>query len=258
MLEEKILKLFQYRRFPLLYELAQISDFDKVSLQELLVQLQTSIYKLDHHLETNWNIDLDVISKCWEEIYQDLKKFGITSSQFNLYTSHIKKYQKHELELRKGMLPTRFKLEFFYFYKSCDVKLLRRLIYELTAGLNSMATLPDWRFFDLITEINDDVEDVFEDMETINANAFLISYFLNGKGDTKRKFEKFMDYIAAQSEKRFKKDASFLQKEIHQDTLNAIAQTKSLMNEQFTQLSKIEIKQIKLFQYLSNLKRKRG
>ena len=63
----------------------------------------------------------------------------------------------------KGLLPTRLEMEYFYFYKSCDVKLLRRLIYETRLkGSKSFGSLSDWRYFDLVTEVNDDVADILK------------------------------------------------------------------------------------------------
>jgi DNA helicase IV len=84
-------------------------------------------------------------------------------------------------------------MEYFYFYKSCDVKLLRRLIYDRNAALAKVIKPSEWRTFDLVTEVNDDVVDLQEDTTTINGNRFLISLLQFGKKKTVQIFNDFLD-----------------------------------------------------------------
>jgi hypothetical protein len=190
-LRNKIIELFEYRELPKLIAYGG-QPWDS-KFYEDLIQLQYDIYKLDHELETNWNVDMSIIEARWQEIHKDLSVLGVSSDYYDKYSNHIYKYQKHELGIRDGKLPTRLSMEYFYFYKSCDVKLLRRLIYDRNAALAKVIKPSEWRTFDLVTEVNDDVVDLQEDTTTINGNRFLISLLQFGKKKTVQIFNDFLD-----------------------------------------------------------------
>jgi hypothetical protein len=160
-LEKKINLLFEYRVFPELFAEAG-EKYKNHKLVKNLKELQAAIYHLDHHLETNWDINAKKdLKPYWKEIYAALTKCGIKKADHDDYCKLIYKYQKHELYLRENRLPIDFKMEFYYYFKSCDVKLLRRIICDHFPILAKLYPTAHWRWFDLITEVNDDVEDVF-------------------------------------------------------------------------------------------------
>lgn len=192
-LRKKIIELFEYRELPKL--IAYKSDKWDEQFYEDLIQLQYDIYMLDHELETNWSVDMSVIEKRWVAIHQDLATLGVSADKYDKYSNHIYKYQKHELEIRDGRLPTRLSMEYFYFYKSCDVKLLRKLIYDRNTDLAKVVRPSEWRIFDLVTEINDDVVDLQEDITTINGNRFLISLLQHGKEKTISIYNNYLDAL---------------------------------------------------------------
>ncbi|MDF1699124.1 MAG: hypothetical protein P1U56_24940 [Saprospiraceae bacterium] len=198
-LREKIIELFEYRQLPELIRYNN-SEWDNV-FYEKLIDLQYHIYMLDHELETNWEVDLDIIAERWVKIYDALLALNIPKNQHDSYCRHIYKYQKHELDIREGKLPTRLSMEYFYFYKSCDVKLLRKIIYKLNPALSKVFKESQWRLFDLVTEINDDIEDIQEDAQTINGNRFLISIKLMGKQQTETIFKDFLNDISSRNAK---------------------------------------------------------
>ena len=70
---------------------------------------------------------------------------------------------------------------------------MRQIIIDSCPGSFHNNHLTDWRYFDLITELNDDIEDVFEDITTINANAFLISINENSVEKTRKDFSIFLN-----------------------------------------------------------------
>ena len=192
-LRNKIIELFEYRELPKL--IAYGGGAWDEQFYEDLIHLQYNIYMLDHELETNWNVDISIINARWIAIHKDLGILGVSASDYDKYSSHIYKYQKHELGIRKGKLPTRLSMEYFYFYKSCDVKLLRKLIYDKNPQLAKVIKPSEWRTFDLVTEINDDVVDLQEDITTINGNRFLISLIQLGKEQTVEVFNDFLDVM---------------------------------------------------------------
>jgi len=190
-LRSKIIELFEYRELPKLIAYGG-QKWDE-QFYEDLIQLQYDIYKLDHELETNWKVDMSIIEARWKAIHKDLGVLGVSASEYDKYSNHIYKYQKHEIGIRDGKLPTRLSMEYFYFYKSCDVKLLRKLIYDRNPELAKVIRTSEWRTFDLVTEINDDVVDLQEDTTTINGNRFLISLLQFGKEKTVKIFNDFLD-----------------------------------------------------------------
>lgn len=192
-LREKIIELFEYRQLPALISFGG-KDWDQ-DFYEKLIDLQFHIYKLDHELETNWQVDLSVIEDRWEKIYLALDALNIPRNAHDNFCRHIYKYQKHELDIRTLKLPTRLSMEYFYFYKSCDVKLLRKIIYNNNSELSKAIKESQWRLFDLVTEINDDIEDLQEDVSTINGNRFLISLKQLGKSRTYQIFTDFLKEI---------------------------------------------------------------
>lgn len=230
-LENKIDALFSYRLLPQLIHEGGASSIEEKELYAKLMRLQMSIYYLDHYLETNWNCIEEGLDKNWHEIHACLQNdFHISESDIPDYVKHIKKYQKHELELREGLMPYRLDMEYFYFYKSCDVKLIRRLIYEAYPDLNKKYHLVDWRYFDLITEVNDDVEDIFEDLETINGNRFLITAQMKGIDTAQSEFYAFIKDIEQRNSQRSDKKGLRYQR-VYSMTNDMIKGTKALLQE---------------------------
>lgn len=248
-LEQKIEDLFEYRRFPEIYQMAKIESGQIKNLHNKLKSLQTSIYMLDKHLEENWELDEGVMRDCWQDIYTELGNFGIPSDQAPEYCAHIKRYEKHEKQLRQNILPFKYKMEYFYFYKSCDVKLQRRLIFEQLPQVKSLFRLSEWRWFDLITEINDDVEDVFEDLETINGNSFLIGLIFHGKKRTKARFEEFINTIESANE-NFDLHKSRWSERIYEMTKTNIALTRDLLHQNLDTFDAEDAGKSLLFKYL--------
>lgn len=225
----KIRTLFAYRDFGHLYELGGLTGAKKVRLEENLIRLQQDIYFLDEYLESNWEIDDEELKSYWNRIHQSLSNLGVSSEDYDDYSSHIYKYQKHELQLRTPKDLLRLSMEYFYFYKSCDVKLLRRLIYDHAPQIAKSYTLADWRCFDLITEVNDDVEDLIEDMQTINGNRLQLAIHKLGIEEAKQMFLTFMDEIAAQSTARAAHKKSKEYDSIHTKVMEQVRLTKTML-----------------------------
>jgi hypothetical protein len=253
----KINALFEYRLFPLLFSFKRNNvSVETFILNQQLVELQKRIYYLDAHLEANLNPDGEVLNYLWQQIYIQCGQLGIKNEDLKSYTNHIHKYQKHELELRENKLPLRFKMEYFYFYKSCDVKLIRRIIYEQLRLSRDLCALSYWRYYDLITEVNDDVEDVFEDLQFFNGNRFLISLLQKGSDFTYRTFEDFIRYIDA-CNKNLIDDHTFydLRLLIQNETSKRIEETLELLNRRKKEITEAVLSESVLFshQLLNNI-----
>ena len=197
-MEQKILELFEYRKLPFLLSFLGTRKADK--LLRNLVSIQEAIYNLDLYLESTWNLDKEILKEKWKLIYEALKRCDISSSKAKKMTTDIRRYQRHEEQLRENLAPTALDIEYYYHYKSCDVRLMREIIEMFCPAMDSRYAVEKWRYFDLITEVNDDVEDVYEDMETINGNHFLVWLGLKDQ-DSKYKVKhlSFIEYCNEQS-----------------------------------------------------------
>ncbi len=250
-LRNKILSLFEYRLFPQLINETNEPDELARKFTEDLVKLQASIYYLDAHLEAHWQTDEAILSWHWENIIKHLNVFGIDNKSSATYLNHIKKYEKHELELRTGKTPLRLDMEYFYFYKSCDVKLLRRLIYEKYKLSPIYGQLADWRYYDLVTEVNDDVEDLYEDLDFINGNRFLISILLLGKQKTKVIFDQFLELVEIKSLEKYQNSNGKMKEEIFTQTKQQITETKNLINNRLESVSHDVLEHSRISKYIT-------
>jgi hypothetical protein len=249
-LHEKIISLFDYRLFPQLLQYGGKSDDENKEFYQNLIDLQTAIYHLDAHLEAHWDTDNTKLAWHWDNIKSKLNVFNIDNELSIAYLNHIKKYEKHELELRAGKTPLRLDMEYFYFYKSCDVKLLRRLIYESLRLSPQCGKLSDWRYYDLVTEVNDDVEDLFEDLDFINGNRFLISLLFDGKKETAKVFLAFLNTIKSNAKEKYALGAGSFRSEILEQTLLRAKETEQLLHAQLEKVSIDDLQRAKLLPYL--------
>lgn len=231
LLKAKVRTLFAYRDFDHLYELGGLCGAKKDRLEENLIRLQEDIYFLDEYLESNWELEPSELKLYWNQIHQSLSNLGVASANYDLYSAHIYKYQHHETQLRTKKDLLRLSMEYFYFYKSCDVKLLRRIIYNHAPKINNHYSLADWRCFDLITEVNDDVEDLVEDMQTINGNRLQLVINKHGVETAKRDFLQFMDDIEQQSQARVNLKKSKYYDTIHAKVVEQVEATKKLIDD---------------------------
>jgi len=237
-MKKKIQALFDYRKLPKLMKDGKVKG--KKTLYKHLMQLQISIYWLDDYLENNWEIKKSELNKFWKDIHRDMLACGIDKNQLTEYSKHIMKYQSHELNLRSGKMPTDGSTEYYYYYKSCDVRLMRQIIYDRSEDLDSKYTF------------NDDVEDMFEDLETINGNYALIARWQYGKKQSIKMIESFLDEIAKKNEERYEKRKSKSDyKLIYKKTKIQIKATRKLLKKNNKKLKKKQINKAILFRHLS-------
>jgi hypothetical protein len=226
---QKIQELFAFRRIPELLRIAGIEQDSPFVTR--LYRLQKVIYDLDLYLEANWTIQKKDLKMYWNEIREAMYAFGVEKSQQRKYLSEIREYQQHELNLRDGKIPGAKKLKALYANKSCDVKLIRKLIYRHAPGLEKEIAEKDWWYFDLVTEVNDDVHDIYEDCETINGNRFLLSLLSRGKSKTWGLYKDFLTIVGEQSRKHIKKKKRQTEMSVYRWTRECQKETEELLRE---------------------------
>ena len=230
---EKISHLFEERyRIALLESVEPDHRKRKDFLQDLLC-LQDAIYQLDAILEAEWNVDMRLIDAAWKHIYEALKAFK-TSNEIDDMVADIKAYQSHELGQRNELSVSEIKADSFYFTKSCDVRLMRELIFENYPSLYESYRLEDWKTYDIITEIRDDVDDLEEDRGTYNGNRFMKYLEENGIPDTKSHYYALVIYQFKQFE--LEEKTGKINPEIAHQTVQACKDLISNMNQCFQML----------------------
>jgi hypothetical protein len=251
-LDQKITALFNYRLFPEIFAIdTSMSDAQKSLFWNHLKDLQTAIYHLDAHLEAHWQLDENKLKFHWDNIRQCLSTCSIDVQYHDDYLSYIRRYEKHERSLRQGSDLSEHDMEYFYYYKSCDVKLIRRLIYERLELGEAAATLSDWRYYDLITEVNDDIEDIFEDLEYINGNLCLIIAMTRDIAASKSKFVSFIHDIRDQATDLYGQNKSRPYHDIiFTLTTQRIDETLILLDEVIHKLSPEQLHGARLFPHL--------
>jgi hypothetical protein len=249
-LRQKISELFSYRMFPWLLSESDKTEEENSIFMERLFELQESIYLLDAMLESKWEINEKEKEKHWQHIIDQTKPCLTKDIHPLSVLQHIKKYEKHEIAIRSGHWPVRLSMSYFYFYKSCDVKLLRRLIYEKMNLTKTCGDLADWRYYDLITEVNDDVEDLMEDLQFINGNRFLISLLKLGKEKTLKEFTNFLNQIFLKSELKLDQTHYKLKNVVFERTNQQVIETLKLMIQTIENLDEKLLGESKLLSHL--------
>lgn len=235
--KKKIEELFVYRKLP--YLLSYLPKKKAKKLYKKLVRLQYEIYSLDTYLENNWVLKKKKLKKYWNGIYFVLDDLGYSKRESHEMLSHIRRYQKHESQLREGIMPTILNEEYYYHFKSCDVRLMREIIYKSCPKISENLTFEDWRYFDLVTEINDDVEDVFEDQGTINGNMFLIAIIESGISNTEKRFINFINNLEEKAFKMLNETTTNEdnKKKIYKWTLKEVKTTKKLIKHNLARIA---------------------
>ena len=197
----KIKELFAYRKLTDLMRIAKL-DKDRAFVAHL-TEIQFRIYLLDAYLESDWILDPERLNDHWAQIETALRQLVPAPEKLNPLLEEIHEYERIELNCRRNKWPTRERFKKFYTTKSCDVRLIRHLIYRAHPALESIWKEKAWASYDLITEINDDIADLFEDLGTYNGNRFLISILRKGADKAGDRYKAQLASISARAEKYF-------------------------------------------------------
>ena len=127
-----------------------------------------------------------------------------------------------------------FDMEYLYFYKSCDVKLMRALIYREKPALEELLPQRDWLAYDMITELNDDIEDMFEDIRTFNGNRIIFEVAVLGADATYRHYQQYLEQvISAYRQQQVAPPEQGASRKVYELTLKAANDTLMLLSHQF-------------------------
>ncbi len=248
--KEKIKKLFAYRRIMDLLKETGLSN-DQAFVNQL-VDVQYQIYMLDAYLEGQWEIHKSELAVYWKAIEHSLTQMGYKKKKIASLVTEIEEYQQIEVNCRKEKWPTKVPFRKFYSTKSCDVRLIRHLIYVAHPGLEQIWKESSWIHYDLITEIHDDVADLEEDIKTYNGNRFLISILRKGAEKTQTEYEKKLRSITEKANKHFEnKKGSGKNKQLAAWITTRSKQTINLLNSKMNSMVMDKLSQSFLLHHMS-------
>ena len=226
-LNQKISDLFDYRKLPWLGELLRIHTLP--AFLNSLMKLQLSIFLYDSELEKSWNPSNEILAKYWKGMEIELNLLGVRNELLADYLFQIRVYADNELSMRHGKKLSDLPIFKFYYYKSCDVRLMRRLLYK-AGSQDDVVSYSDWLLFDMITEINDDILDVEEDLSTFNGNRFIWSIREKGWESTLNDYGSAIDAVENAIEDKLHNCSRIHVSEILNDALNEARRTRDKMN----------------------------
>ena len=224
----KVHELFDYRLIPSMIDSCGLKSTDFL---DKLYHLQYVIFELDKYLEQNWELDEIELEKKWHTVETYLSTFDAERSVRKLM-SQLRVYESHEMNLRLGKRPENVDIRYFYYYKSCDVKLMRNLIIDKAIKNDVKLDFEaiDWVVFDWVTEMNDDVDDLEEDRETNNCNRLLFALQVKDNNAIKEYLD-FLEYLETKAMYLKSKSNSSIKENIYNFTLNEIQNTKKMLGK---------------------------
>jgi len=192
---KKIKDLFKCRKISEHLLLVKTKPQKRNWIMNKLLDLQYAIYKLDTYGENNWIIREADLKYIWSDIYSKLKPFSSSDINIISHINDIKVYQEIETGLRSNYLPTKIPIDEFYYMKTCDVRLARALISNLSPSPYPEKLNLFWGYYDLVSEIFDDLIDINEDSFNFNCNRLLIKMSSEGNKRTWDEYINYLNYI---------------------------------------------------------------
>jgi len=175
------------------------SPLTKVIRRELVV-LQAAIYELDCFGEENWEIDTSRLAQLWQAIRKassGLYDEGVMAAGLG----RIEEYQDIELQLRRGRQIGELEILSFYSKKTCDVGLLRDLVLsKMDESSENHILAAAWGYFDLVSEVIDDIYDLREDCVTYNGNRLISAGLIHGLSFACNEYSRLLEYLAGTAE----------------------------------------------------------
>lgn len=192
----KAASLFALRCLPECLNIAAGRKTNRADFLKSLLQLQCSIYELDEYGESNWRLDTQKLDEIWNRIKVSWLAVP-TSNGWRPPLAEIENYQRIETDMRDGVRPDMLPIKVFYESKTCDVRLVRQLIWNTYEAPNASVRRL-WEIFDLIGEVLDDLTDVDEDRLAYNGNRFAFCVRQHGANKTIRQYELFIALLASE------------------------------------------------------------
>ena len=140
--------------------------------RETIIRFQKLVFVLDHYFEHNEQLAPAILDSVWTRFEKFLDDLEMPKDLQATLLQDIKDYADIEAGIRIGKKLAECEIRFFYFKKSCDVRMQRHIIRYLNTQ-PALSSEPEI-IRDILEEIEDDVDDIAEDKLTpFGGNRFL-------------------------------------------------------------------------------------
>src|SRR3989344_498943 len=140
--------------------------------REAIISFQKSVFVVDHYFEHNEQLNPAFLNSFWKQFEKFLDDLQMPKELQATILQDIKDYADIEASIRIGKKLAEYGIRFFYFKKSCDVRMQRHIIRYLNKQQISSSESEIIR--DILEEIEDDLDDIEEDKLTpFGGNRFL-------------------------------------------------------------------------------------
>jgi hypothetical protein len=188
--EARVADLFAIRR---LQEQVKLSAATlEPAFWQRMTELQLSVYQLDAYFESTWDVSNFSRRRLWTRVIKSLEELAHPAACPRLL-SEIRAYEAIEASFRRTRSDTRTGIARYYYLKTCDVRLSRRLIEMRSEPLRRHLRLTAWNLFDLASELLDDITDLHEDLRTFNGNWLLFGL---GGSNVRDVIEQCLSFLA--------------------------------------------------------------
>ena len=164
-ISEKAEELYEKRIAPYAHDLASPT-------REAIINFQKLVFVVDHYFEHNEQLNPAFLNSFWNQFEKFLDDLQMPKELQATILQDIEDYADIEASIRTGKKLAEYEIKFFYFKKSCDVRMQRHIIRYLNNEDASSSESEIAR--DILEEIEDDVDDIEEDKLTpFGGNRFL-------------------------------------------------------------------------------------
>ena len=155
--------------------------------REAIINFQKLVFVVDHYFEHNEQLNPVFLNSFWNQFQKFLDDLEMPKELQTTILQDIKDYADIEASIRVGKKLAEYEIRFFYFKKSCDVRMQRHIIRYLNKQPASSSDSEIVR--DILEEIEDDLDDTEEDKLTPFGGNRLLE-ILNSKN-----VEKLNEYV---------------------------------------------------------------
>lgn len=164
-ISERAKELYEKRIAPYAPDLASPT-------RQAIINFQKLVFAVDHYFEHNEQLNPAFLNSFWNKFGKFLDDLEMSKELQATLLQDIKDYADIEASIRIGKRLAEYEIRFFYFKKSCDVRMQRHVIRYLNKQPASSSEPEIIR--DILEEIEDDVDDIAEDKLTpFGGNRFL-------------------------------------------------------------------------------------
>jgi hypothetical protein len=195
----KAYSLFAFRCLPECLTFAAEGCENKSGFLLWLLELQCAIYGLDSYGESQWTLNTNELDTIWMQIRHAWIAVPL-QAQNRPTLDEIEQYQIIEIGMRFGKRPDLIQIHKFYRAKTCDVRLMRALIWNAFRPPSAQVKRL-WEIFDLLGEVFDDLTDLEEDRITYNGNRLLFCIRQRGRAAAGHAYKAFITWLLNEVEK---------------------------------------------------------